>query len=492
MATVFLKGGNMTKKSIKKNYIYNVSYQILLLITPLITTPYLSRILGADGIGTASYVESIASYFTLFATMGMTTFGQREVSYVQDNKEKRTKIFWETNILELFTSTVSILVYIIMALKQENAGLYFVLVFNIISVTVNVTWFFQGLEEFGLIVLRNVIFKIINIAYIFLFVKDKGDVIVYLFGLSFFSFLSNASLWIYLPRYIGKPNWKELRPFRHIKVIISLFIPTIATQVYTVFDKTMIGLITKDACENGYYEQAIKISKILLAVVTALGTVMIPRIGYHYEQKNIREVKQLMYRGYRFVWFLGIPLCFGLIMVSNHFVPWFYGDGYEKVSVLLKMLAFLIPAIGISNVTGLQYLIPTKRQNLFTFTVLIGAVTNFAMNVILIGLYQSAGAAVASVMAEIMVAVVQLWLVRKELSPWKVVQEGWHYYMAGAVMAAVLWLAGRNITSSIINTIVMVVSGAATYFLMLLLLRDVFFIDNVTSILGKVKHRRKG
>ena len=176
----------MAKKSIKKNYIFNVSYQILLLITPLITSPYLARVLGADGTGTVSFAESIVSYFVLFATFGMTTYGQREVSYVQDSREKRTVVFWETKILELITGLIALLVYIPFSLRQENQALYLVLALNIIAAIFNVTWFFQGLEEFGKIVLRNVIFKIINIIYIFVFVKTKKDVNVKAFGQAFF------------------------------------------------------------------------------------------------------------------------------------------------------------------------------------------------------------------------------------------------------------------------------------------------------------------
>lgn len=473
------------KKSIKKNYIYNVLYQLLLLITPLITAPYLARVLGADGVGTASYVESIVSYFTLFATMGMTTFGQREISYVQDDKEKRTQIFWETNILELMTASIAIVVYFIFAIYQDNRNLYLVLIFNIFSVVVNITWFFQGMEEFGRIVLRNTIFKLINIVFVFLFIKEKEDLVWYLFGISFFSFLSNISLWFFLPKYIGKPEWKKLKPFRHIRVIISLFVPTIAIQIYTVLDKTMIGLITRDAYENGYYEQAIKISKVVMTVVTSLGTVMIPRIGYYFSKKEGDEVKRLMYRGYHFVWFLGVPLCFGLMAVAGNFVPWFFGEGYEQTIPLLMVLALLVLIIGISNVTGMQYLIPTQRENLFTLTVIFGAVVNFMMNAVLIKPFQAMGAAIASIMAEVTVTVVQLLIVRKELSLWQILKEGRNYYIAGIVMFGCLMFIGEKLLPSIVHTALLVIFGSVIYFGILLLIKDEFMLSNLKHILKK-------
>lgn len=477
----------MQRKNVKLNYLYNAAYQLLVLITPLITAPYLSRVLEPDGVGTASYVESIVAYFTLFAAMGITTYGQREISYVQDDTAKRSAVFWNTKVLEFCSSTVAILVYIIFALRQgETSALYLILTLNLAAVFFDITWFFQGMEEFGKTVARNAAVKILQIVYIFLFIRTKDDLTLYVLGLGIFTMLGNVSLWVYLPKYIKKIPLRELHPFQDVKVVWSLFVPTIAIQIYTVLDKTMIGLITGSSFENGYYEQAIKISKMLLAVVTALGTVMVPRIGSHFGKGETDEVRRLMYRGYRFVWFLGIPLCFGLIMAAGNFVPWFFGSGYDKVVPLLQVLSFLILAIGINNVTGIQYFIPTKRQNLFTLTVIIGACTNFTLNMILIHYFQSIGAAIASVAAETVIAVVQLIIVRKELSPGRVVREGIHYYVAGIVMVLVLWPVCRSLAPSMLHTTMIVVCGAATYFLTLLIERDEFLISNMRSVLGKL------
>ena len=477
----------MASKSIKRNYIYNLSYQILLLITPLITTPYLARVLGADGVGNISFAESIVSNFTLFAALGMTTYGQREVSYAQDNKEKRTQIFWETKILELITSSISLAVYFPFALHQKNSILYLLYGINIISVVANVTWFFQGMEEFGKIVFRNFLFKIINIIFVFTAVKTKSDLNIYVFGIVFFLLLSNISLWFYLPKYIGKPDWKKIDPCKNISAILSMFIPTVAIQIYTVLDKTMIGIITQNAFENGYYEQAIKISKMVMTVVTSLGTVMIPRIGYHFGRGEKDKINSFMYQGYRFVWFLGIPLCFGLIGTSSNFVPWFFGSGYEKVIPLLNILSFLILAIGISGVTGMQYLVPTKRQNLLTITVLLGAVTNFVLNLILIRPFQSIGAAISSISAETIISLVQLWLVRKELSLKTIFNSSCHYLIAGGIMLAYLKTINRILSPSILHTLELVLCGAIIYFAILALLRDDFFLSNIKNVLHRIK-----
>ena len=474
------------KKSIKKNYLYNLFYQILSLLTPLITTPYISRVLGADGIGTVSYVGSIVSYFSLFAVMGITTYGQREISYVQDDKEKRSEVFWNTKVLECFTAGVALFIYILFSLQQEERSIYLIYSFNIVAVLFDVNWFFQGMEEFGKIVARNTVLKMINIAYIFLMVKSKNDLSVYVFGLTFFTVVSNMSLWPYLKKYIVKPKSSTLRPFNNFRTVVSLFVPTIAIQVYTVLDKTMIGVITKDAFENGFYEQSMKLARMVLLVVTSLGTVVIPRIGYYYKNNNSNEIQHLMYRGYRFVWMLGIPLCIGLIEVSSNFVPWFYGPGYDSVIELLKISSFLILAIGINNVTGVQYMIPTNRQNLFTITVVIGAVVNVALNAALIPAHGALGATIASVIAETVIAIVQIIIVRKELYPFRIITESFHYIVSGVAMCLCLRILGNRMSPSVLNTIILVIVGTAVYGIVLIIEKDEFLLSNMRIVTNKI------
>ena len=472
------------KKSIKKNYLFNLLYQILLLLTPMITAPYVSRVLGPDGIGQVSYTESIATYFVLFATMGITTYGQREISYVQDDRSMRSVIFWNTKVLEFIISVLVLLFYFIFIFCGNGFNDYLLFIFslNILSVFVDVTWLFQGMEEFGKIVSRNVVFKVLSVIYIFLVVKDENDICFYAFGLCFFTFISNASLWVSVPKVIDLVSINHINPFKDFRAVVSLFIPTIAISVYTVLDKTMIGIITKNALENGYYEQALKISKMILTVVTALSSVTIPRVGFYFKKNDFNKLESLMYRAYRFVWFLCIPLSFGLIMISSNFVPWFYGDEYYEVINLLRVLAFLILAIGINNVTGMQYLVPTKRQGLFTVTVLIGAIVNFVLNCILIPRFHALGAAIASVVAESVIAIVQLIFVKDEINPIKILSASIKYFISGFLMAVVLYFIGINLLPSLTNTLILTLIGAFVYFLLLFILKDVFFLSNIGSV----------
>ena len=476
----------MANKSLKKNYLYNLSYQILIIIAPIITTPYLSRVLNADGIGIVSFAESIVSYFVLFAALGVGTYGQREISYYQDNRKKRSEIFWNTFIFKCITSIIILVLYLFCSIFLFKSNIYIFLSLNILSVLVDITWFFQGLEEFGKIVFRNFLFKLLNILFIFIFIKTKKDIYLYAFSIGFFTFLGNISMWMYLKKYIDAPKIKKINPFKDVLIILSLFIPTIAIQVYTVLDKSMIGIITKNSFENGYYELGVKISKTLLTIITSLGVAVIPRVGLLFNKKDNKNLLRIIYKSYRFVWFLGIPLCFGLIMLSNNLVPWFLGSGYDKVILLLKILSFLIIFIGFSNVTGMQFLIPTKKENVFTISVCIGALVNFTLNLFLIKHFLSIGAAISSIIAEFFVTSFQLYVVRKEISVSQIFKEGTNYIISGFIMVTILYFLDKYLSPSFSHTLIIIATGAISYFSILLILRDKFIFDDIIhSILKK-------
>ncbi len=476
-------------KSIKKNYIFNLMYQIVLVVTPLITIPYLSRVLNADGIGEVSFAESVVSFFVLFASLGIGTYGQREISYYQDNKLKRSEVFWNTFILRVITSLTVFIVYLMVSLVYFKTKIYLILSINILATLFDITWFFQGIEEFGKIVARNIFFKLLSVVFIFSFVKDKSDVVLYAFSIGFFILLSNLSLFIYLKKYVNKIKINKISPFKDFMIVISLFVPTIGIQIYTVLDKTMIGFITHNNFENGYYDISVRIAKILLTIITSLSIAVIPRIGLLYNKNEHETIRVLMYKSYRFVWLMGIPLCLGTIAISNNFIPWFLGGGYDKAIILVRILSFLIIAIGINNITGVQYLIPTKRENFFTMSVMLGAGLNLCLNIFLIRYFMSIGAAIASIIAETFIALFQLYMIRSEISLKRVIIEGKIYFIAGIIMFTVTSYMSNNLNPSIHNSIFIIFVGAIIYFTVIIIMRDNFVLENINSILSKTKLR---
>ena len=475
----------MSGKSIRKNYFYNLAYQILTLITPFITTPYVSRVLSPYGVGLQSFAFAVSQNFAIFATMGIVTHLQREISYAQDNRKERTRIFWELEELALITTIIWLVIYItlVMVYIKNHYTLFFVLSLNIIGVaTGNSLFLFYGMEDFGRIVSLQFIFKLLDVIFIFVFIKSESDLALYVFGSVFFAWLISAIMWIYVREYVDWPDWKTLNPFRDIKTIISLFIPTIAIQIYTILDKVMLGFIAEGTAESGYYELALRISRMPLMIVATLSSVMIPRIGHLFKKDDHAAVVDYIYRSFKFSWLISVPLCLGLIAVSDNFVGWFFGDSYTEVAELLKLSSFILIFIGLHNITGTQYMIPTGQQNKFTITVTLGALTNFILNLFLIRKYYAYGALIASVIAEAVVLLSQLYILRKDFSVVKIISSGIKYIFAGLVMFATLLSFNNKLPQSPLGTFAIIISGAVIYFGVILILRDEFFITNAGRV----------
>lgn len=471
-------------KSIAKNYIYNTAYQILALIAPFITTPYLARVLGPENIGIYSYTYSVANYFILLASFGVASYAQREIAYYQDNKHQQSRIFFEISILRLILVLISLfLYYLVVSYYATDTTIYWIQALNILAVLFDISWFFQGLEEFGKIVFRNVIVKVLNIASIFLLIKSSDDLLLYIFLLGSLNVLSGILIWGYLPSYLEKVSKSEINPFRNFIVIVQMFLPVIAIQVYTILDKTMIGVMTQSPLENGYYEQAEKIVRIALTFVTSLGTVMLPRIAYAYAHQQYNEIKDYMMKSYQFTWFISIPMMLGMISIADFFVPWFFGPGYDKVIPLLKIFSVLFIAVGLAFVTGVQYLIPTNRQNQYTISVTCGAVLNFFINLAVIPSLMSVGAAIASIIAEVTGMLIQFYFVRQEFSLWKIFYCSKIYWISGLIMYICIILLKSQLTINIFNTFLLIGIGSTIYIAILYYRKD----EMVTLFLKKIK-----
>lgn len=478
-------------KSIKKNYVLNLTYQILSVVLPLVTTPYITRVLGAEGIGMYSYSYSIVSYFVIVAVLGTATYGQREISFVRDNRERLSAAFWNIALLRFITASSCLCLYFLfLKLSGTLDSLNAVLSLNILTVVFDFVWFFQGLEEFGKITARDSIIKVLSVLSVFLFVKKSDDVVLYAFILTSAPLLSALSLIPFLKKRVSKVKREDVHPFRNIGAIVSLFIPTVAISVYAMLDKTMLGAMTVSKVENGYYEEALKISKTALTIVTALGTVMIPRISYCFGRGETERIREYQYKSYRFVWFTSLPLAFGLAAISHNLIPWFLGEDFLPAELLLSLLSFLIVIIGLSNVTGMQYLIPTKQQKYLTYSVTLGAVVNVILNSILIPGYYSIGAAIGSIVAEITVTSVQFFFVRKTISIKRIFLSSIKYLVSALVMFCVVYPLADMLEAGIVSTLILIVLGAAVYYFLLILLRDVFMKEAFSRVLSFLRKEK--
>lgn len=401
-------------KSIKRNFLYNILLNISKVIFPLITAPYVSRVLEPDGMGIYNFSNTYAGYFALVALLGIPTYGVREVAKLNGDKYALSRLISELmSIATIVTFTVSIIylftIYLIGQLS-ENYIIFLLAGFAIYLAPFNVNWYYQGVEEFGYITFRTFVIRCISLICLFLFVRQKDDLIIYVvlnvLGIAL------ADIWNFVKMWKSgiRPyfTWKRLR--QHLNPLLVLFASSIAISIYTVLDTIMLGFI-KDYVEVGYYSNAMHMSKVILYAVTSLSIVAVPRVSYYTKQRDYVNVENLMNKSFSIVSFLVFPVAIGMACLSSVFVPLFFGQQFEGAVVPLEILSMLIVAIGLNNLTGVQILIGMGYDKLFLYSVLIGTLSNFFMNCFLIPLYGAVGASIASVFAETLIFFVTLWFV---------------------------------------------------------------------------------
>ena len=481
----------MKSKKLINNYIYNTFYQVLVLISPLITTPYISRVLGVTNIGIYQYCQSIANYFVLIGAVGTTLYGQREIAYLQDKPKERSKAFWEIEIFRLISTFICVILYLLFFCNHGAYSVIFsILTLEVLATAFDISWLFMGMENFKVTVLRNIIIRLSGIVCTFLLVKKPEDIRIYTLCMTVPLFLGNLSLWLTLNKYLVKTHisltflLKGIK--ERVKPIFLLFLPQIAMDVYLLLDKTMIGIIGSDIDQVGYYSQGQKIVKVVLMLVTSLGTVMMPTMSALFAKGDYEGIKRSLKAAFRFIYMLSFALLFGLCSIASRFVPLFFGEGYEPVTPLIIILSPILVIIATSNVVGRQYLLPTNQQKAFTISILFGAGTNFLLNIILIHFWNAIGASIASVIAELAVTAVQCWYVRKQIAIRAYLRSGLRYLLFGGVMFIACSLIGLILPEGEVwSIIVIVMTGIMVY------IAELFFSKDPLLAIGIEKVRSR-
>lgn len=477
-------------RKITKNYIYNLIQQVLLVISPVITIPFLSRSLGADGIGQYSYAFALTNYFTLVATLGCDVYGRREISYVKESIDERSKKFWSIQIIKTICTFFVIIVYILFSSFNANRILLYILTFHLINVPLNIGWFYQGIEKFKKITIRSFVLKIVELLFVIFCIHSPSDLTLYVFGSSFINFVAFFVLWVDIKVDVKLVPIKQINIKKDLSECIIFFLPSIATSIYTLLDKTMLGVLTGDYTENGYYEQAQKINVILLRVVLALGLVLLPQIANSFKKGEKEAVKNFINKSGRYVFFISFPIAIGLICISNNFVPWFFGDGFEQVSILLKISGFILIVQGLDDVFGMQYLVSVDRQKEYIISLFIGAMVNFICNLIFIPKFYAVGAIIASFIGEFVIICVQMFFVRKDISLIDFYSNCKNYVIASVAMIGIIPITNK-LPSSILNTIIIIFIGGGIYMITLVILKDKLICDVIDNLKNKFNLKEK-
>lgn len=403
-------------KSVKVNYIFNLLLNISKVLFPLITAPYVSRILSADGIGLFNFTSSYASYFALFACLGVTNYGIREIAKRKESIEDSSLFLSQMITIELISTVIVTVFYIgsifLIGQLNENAILFFITGINLYITPFKVEWFFSGREEFGYITMRSLIIKTISVILLFVVVRSRADLLNYIF-LGVFATVA-SEFWNYIKLYqLGiRPRLTFIGLKPHLKPIFTLFASTIAISIYCMLDTLMLGFM-RTYTDVGYYNTAMHIIKTLLPVATSLSAVAMPRVSSYIAKGNIEEINILMNKSVSVVSFLAFPLTMGIILIAPEFVPSFFGEDFYGSILPMQIGCLVIVAIGLNNLNGIQVLIGLGKDKLFLYSVLSGAATNFVLNMLLIPAYGASGAALASVIAETQILFVNEYFVRK-------------------------------------------------------------------------------
>lgn len=476
--------------SIKRNYIYNLTYQIFAILIPLVTSPYLARILQPDGIGAYSYANSIATYFCLLAVLGTSTYASRELARIRDDESKVDQLYWEIVLFRIVTTFISVLLYfLVIYFSGYDFYLYFACAFSIFSVAVDSGWYFEANEKFKVLVAKDFIVKIVSLVLIFTLVKQKDDLLIYVLIQTVGIFLPNLILTLYLLKKHNNVSFANLHFKKHLKETLIYFIPSIASSIYTVLDKTMIGLIVNNNSENGYYDLAYKIYMIILTMITSLTTVISARSSFLFGKGKIEEVKGIIYKSLDFLGMIVIPAIIGIFICTDNFVLWYYGETYFKVASLIKCLSPLLLIIGISNILWGGYLTPVGKKEISAKAIVIGSMVNLCCNLLLIPRYGSYGATVGSIIAESVITMIYIYFTYKFISYKKAFSKYYTYLFAALGMGLCTYLIGNLGINRILITILQLLFGCIIYFGILLLWKNEDVIMILRNIIYFMKRK---
>ena len=465
-----------------KNYLYNLSYQILTIILPIITVPYVTRLFTSEALGNYVFYNSIVSYFSLFAMLGIGVYGTKQIAAASDV----SSTFWNIYAIQLIASILSIFVYIIVvfSIPQMEGIVPLIVGITLFANMMDISWLFSGKEDFKKITIRNVVIRVIGVISIFTFVKSSDDLYLYVFLIVIFDFLGQFVMWVPAKKFIKRPSFNTRIMKKNLHPIVLLFLPQVAISLYVVLDRTLLGLLGSYS-DVGIYEQGQKLVSILLKVVSSLGVVMLPRVANLLSERRDKEAQNMVKFSFILYNLIIFPMIFGLIAVNEVFVKLFLGQNFQDVKYVLYVIVFNIMFVGWTNILGYQVLVVRNKNKEFMLSTTIPAFVSVAVNIAVIPFFGYIGASITSVVVEILVFAIQWYysrniinknlLFNKDLA--KIICSS--LVMFGAVMLCKMTLG----LDGIIGLIIYLAVGGISYLGMIFLLKTV----NIREMKGMLK-----
>lgn len=451
-------------KKVTINFIYNSIYQLLLIVLPIITIPYISRVLNVADIGTYSYTFSIVKYFTFFAMLGLQNYGNRSIAVVRDDREKLNKTFTEIFIMQVITTLLVTIIFFLFILFSETQykNNFYIQSLMLISCFFDVSWFFFGMEKFKITVTRNIIIKLLTVFFILVFVKTPNDLWIYTLIMSMGVFLSNIILYITLFRFVNFVPVNIRGILSHLKPNLLLFVPVLAISIYRLLAKVMLGSIS-GVFELGLFENVDKIIDIPMGFITALGLVMLPHMSNLLKKNSKEELNEVIEKSLIFVMFMSSAFTFGMIGISSNFIPIFLGKKFEGAVVIMNITAPVLLFKAWANVIRTQYLIPREKYYGYTISLVIGASVNIILNMNLIQLFGAKGTAYSVLVTEIVVCLVQSWFMKNQINTKRVLSYTSFFVFLGIFMLIIVRYIYIFLGAGILTLFIQIIVGALMY-----------------------------
>lgn len=455
--------------SLKKNIGYQTIWQILATCIPLFTSPYISRVLGADQLGVFSFTSSIVSYFSLFASLGTIQYGTRSIAVCRTEKRKVSKCFFGIYLFQAFVAVVLTVVYILVCaffFRSEYFLVALIQGFQVFAYCFDVSWLFFGLEKFKNTVVRNIVVKVISVLSIFAFVRDSSDLWVYTFVIAFGMVGSNFVLWVQVPSVVDLSEIKRISAnevLRKVKPNISLFFPRVGESVYHSMDKTLLGVMSSEL-QSGYYYNSDKMISIPMGIFDGFGNVLFPRMSSLFASNQKNRAKDLFDLSCEFFILFSVAISIGIAAVSEEFVPLFFGPGFDECIILVHLFAPILVIKSLTVVSRMLYLIPTHREKLINVSVFGAAFINLIANIVLIPRFGAFGAVIGTFLAELSCCVVQHYFVLRELRNFRELLYLLEYSVSGLLMYLCVRLFANSCDTNILLKLIgEIIIGCLSY-----------------------------
>ena len=467
-----------------KNYLYNVSYKLLVLLAPLITVPYLARVLGAENLGIYSYIYSVTSLLSTVGLIGLYNYGVRQIAYFNNDTEMVSKIFYEIMVIRTILFGIGTVCYLIICLTTSHF-IYFLIYFGwFVAAYFDISWLYVGLEDMRYPVIKNTFAKVAGIVCTFIFVKSKDDLWIYILLLSLSTFAANFSLFFTLNKqvYIKRYKLKLTDIFKYLRESFMLFIPQVAIVLYTQIDKIIIELITKSTSQISFLDQSEKIISIPLSFITVLSTILMPRMAVYYKNDNKESISKLITVIGEVTLMIALPMMTGIMAITNNFILWYLGDEFSMCIISLYILAPLIVINSMNEISGSQYYTATNQIKILIISYSTALVIKIILDFILIAPYGFIGAAISTLISSLISMMIQYIRLSKQVDISVFKKMFFKYLAYSLVMGIAVYIPALFIHRRILLTVLQIIIGGILYILILFVSKNKLLTQLMHSI----------